>query len=150
MELVVADDSVIAACRNLPRRFRCPRLVPSHPARDLEVTVFDGEVPGLELGWEVPVEGRGSRARNRPARFLHVLHAWGEKYGLPEGGDRVGTRDFGRRRGDLYLVTGFSMHREHLLFVWEEDGRAYHTSLHVWDDLEAAEALLARFVAGVE
>jgi len=152
----------------------CPRSVPrvrfylSHLSvelRGLGGPVLD--VFGMESGGEYP----GRPRLNRPPKMAHVVVAVGDVAGLspravPRGDRREALRDgilrrerkaavsFGRvrwagREGVLFLAPSFptgGFLGNHLNFVWRERGMQHTLSLHAWEPLTEAAAMLRTMV----
>jgi hypothetical protein len=149
---------LVKACREEQRR--APILCPSvFPRRSVQPPIRWGSqsldlgrgLHGIELGYSAPYEN--APGRNRPARFLHfviIVRTGRAHYGSTSEWEARGARRFGEREGVLYFVPEFSIHYQHLLFAWDEDGLEYQASLHSWDDETQTTELLGALVAGLE
>lgn len=134
---------------------RLPRAsvssVPGNPPAPLRVVPIRdarGRVHGLEFSYSAP-DGHHPE-RNHPDRFLHfAVLGTGSGFSTPLGAwDDLGTAELGDRHGHLYFVPAPSYHREHLVFVWREDGTRMVASLHSWDRTETLR-LLDSLVSGL-
>jgi hypothetical protein len=132
----------------------CPALFPRRtvePRSRLtsQQLPFGRGLYGVEIGYSAPYDGQP--ARNRPERFLHFVIIAGtgsETYDV--GAESLGPATIGGRRGELLFVTEPSVHFDHVVFAWEEDGVRYQASLHAWDDRDATITLLRALVASLQ
>ncbi|HWC32190.1 MAG TPA: hypothetical protein VG709_03600, partial [Actinomycetota bacterium] len=136
-----AEHAPILCPSVFPRRAVEPRSPPV--AQQLP---FDEGLYGLELGYSAPYEN--APRRNRPDRFLHfVVIAQRGPAAYAVGAEPLERATIGERHGRLSFVTEFSVHYDHVVFEWREDGVRYQASLHAWDDRRATTALLRALVA---
>jgi hypothetical protein len=172
--LVPLAVRTLAHCRRSALiRPACPRLVPRvgapylhHLARDIG-RPFPLDVFNLERGGEDPDNPR----RNRPPGMAHLVVAAGEVWRLAPVWSRgtkrarvedgamarvrthtlaFGRRAWGGRDGRLYLGPPYGsnggMLGNHLIFRWRDERADYVISLHAWEPLSEAEAVLRKIV----
>jgi hypothetical protein len=175
VELVRLAPAKLAHCRKSALlRAACPRLVPrvraeylNHLAVEGEGTRFSLATFNLERGAQYPHQPE----RNRPPRMAHLLVVGGHversaagvfddlrRAGLRDGLMRrkrtrsldLGARRWAGRSGRLLLAPAFpngGMHGNHLIFRWRDGGREYVLSLHGWEPLTEAAAMLEAVVS---
>lgn len=175
VELVPLAPATIAHCRRSTLlRPACPTRAPRvgapylhHLARDV-ARPHTLDVFNLERGGEDPDDPR----RNRPPRMGHLVVASGEvgllapiwsrgtkRIGLTDGlmlrprqhALLFGPRAWAGRHGRLYLGpphgSSGGMLGNHLIFRWREGDTDHVISLHGWEPLTEAAAVLRRVVA---
>lgn len=179
-KLVPLPPKRLAHCRRSQLlRPACPTIVPevdggrylSHLSEGLLSPPNRMHVFNLEHGGEWP----GKPEWNRPPAMAHVVLVGGEIGRISPSGDPAcprqepladgvmhrertdvvcfGPLPVGIRRGDLFLAPSFptgGMIGNHLVFRWRENGHRYALSLHGWEPLTEAAAVLEKMVAALE
>lgn len=155
--------NVIRACRTEQRTQSFPVLCPSRlprphvpcpPLSDpghIKVSTFEDPVAGfygMEFAYCAPSER--TLAQNRPTQFLHFFIGDASFPYSNQGWHHLASRELGGRQGELYFQPNSSYHRDHLVFVWRENGVEYEASLHSWDDRRQAVALLDALIASLK
>lgn len=174
VRLEPTPTSVLSACQAQPLVApACPSVLPAVPRYKGRVIERAGPWETFNISFRYPY---GSPRRDRPPNFLHVVVEGGDLRGaypfaLPQSGPGltvsdallttrrpepvlIGRPDWGGRDGRLILMPSYrdapTIHADHLMYVWEQDGIDLVLSLHAWTPLTQAVRVLEAMVVSLQ